>query len=408
VTGHRRARARRRRSSPIPVDRLLDLWHHASRLRDEWLGHGLSAERADRPTAEDAVTGLYRLLGVAPPSFEWIDSPGAAPPGIALTTAPFRLTSAALGPADELPLAARLATLQSTLRASLDGSVGRPAAGSPRASATVDELRAGHRTLGDLLEVGIMDPLRETLRDAVAVPLRETLVGTSGTSLWFTWYGQHDGHWVGYYDVHRALGRTRYDPDDDRQLDLWATLARSAGWWWPAEGLCVLSDRPTEVHTEPVPGASYGQRRLHNQAGPAVRYADGWGMYAWHGIRVPAWVVTGPTVARIAAERNIEVRRCAIEHLGWDTYIERAGLRLINAAPDPGNPGADLVLYELPPTSWQRPERVLLAVNGSVERDGARRRYGLMVPTDIDDPVAAAAWSYGLSGAQYAQLARRT
>jgi len=51
---------------------------------------------------------------------------------------------------------------------------------------------------------------------------------------------------------------------------------------------------------------------------------------------------------------------------------------------------------------------VLPAVNGSIERDGRRRRYGLAVPRSVDDPVAAAAWPYGLSAAQYAQLARRT
>jgi hypothetical protein len=163
-----------------------------------------------------------------------------------------------------------------------------------------------------------------------------------------------------------------------------------------------------EVHTEPAPGRSSGQRRLHHPSGPAVCYADGWCVHAWHGTRVPTWVVTEPTVERIAAERNIEVRRCAIERMGWSTYIDRAGLRLIDTAPDPGNPGRQLGLYELPRTPWQPPERVLLAVNGSVERDGVRRRYGLAVPRDIDDPVAAAAWSYGLSGAQYAQLVRRT
>ncbi len=58
--------------------------------------------------------------------------------------------------------------------------------------------------------------------------------------------------------------------------------------------------------------------------------------------------------------------------------------------------------------AWGVPNRMLLAVNGSAERDGRRRRYGLSVPASIEDPVVAAGWSYGLSGAQYAQLIRRT
>jgi hypothetical protein len=51
---------------------------------------------------------------------------------------------------------------------------------------------------------------------------------------------------------------------------------------------------------------------------------------------------------------------------------------------------------------------VLLATNGSPERDGTRRRYGLPVPADMDTAVHAAAWTYGLDAVQYARLARRT
>ena len=51
---------------------------------------------------------------------------------------------------------------------------------------------------------------------------------------------------------------------------------------------------------------------------------------------------------------------------------------------------------------------MLLVVNGTPEPDGQRRRYGLSVPADIDDPIAAAGWSYGLTAHQYARLVRRT
>ncbi|MBD0023006.1 MULTISPECIES: hypothetical protein [Gordonia] len=46
--------------------------------------------------------------------------------------------------------------------------------------------------------------------------------------------------------------------------------------------------------------------------------------------------------------------------------------------------------------------------NGSLERDGHRRRYGLHVPSDISDAPSAAGWTYGISGADYARLVRRT
>jgi hypothetical protein len=75
----------------------------------------------------------------------------------------------------------------------------------------------------------------------------------------------------------------------------------------------------------------------------------------------------------------------------------------VAACTDPGNPGASLHLYD-----DVSGERVLLVVNGTPEPDGQRRRYGINVPAIFDDPVDAAAWTYGLTGGQYAQLARRT
>ena len=49
-----------------------------------------------------------------------------------------------------------------------------------------------------------------------------------------------------------------------------------------------------------------------------------------------------------------------------------------------------------------------MVTNGTPEPDGHRRRYGINVPGQVDDPVDAAAWTYGLAGELYATLARRT
>ncbi|NEW39543.1 hypothetical protein GV794_12700 [Nocardia cyriacigeorgica] len=190
--------------------------------------------------------------------------------------------------------------------------------------------------------------------------------------------------------------------DSARLWELWATVADSCGPWWPDDGVCVVSERPQLLATELV-DETVDEVRLHCADGPAVRYADGWELYFWHGTQVPAWVITDPTAEAIDRETNVEVRRCAIEKLGWPAYLEEAGTQLMATAPDPGNHGFELMLYEAP-----RNQRVLVAVNGSIERDGTRRRYGLTVPGYFTDPVDAAAWTYGLTGAQYSQLLHRT
>ncbi|WP_157244882.1 DUF6745 domain-containing protein [Nonomuraea typhae] len=350
-------------------------------LRDEWLGHALSTQPADRPAAEAAITLLYERLGRPAPAFTWVDSPGAAlarvPPGVPVQAFGTMRSQAGLS------IAQRLATLVADLRAGLDDGVGHAwAPGWTRHPDNPIDSVVRAALLG-IVRDGICTPIR------LALPLADRL----------TWYGQHDAYWIAHYDAwHRVGGRTFGGRIGE--LAPWAQLARSCGWWWPLEDRCVIAERPLSIRLR--------DGRLHSDTGPAVTFPDGWSVYALGGFVVPEWVVTGPTPELIENEPNVEVRRLAIERLGWDRYIETAGLRLVATAPDPGNPGFDLKLYDLPRTPLGYTPRVLLAVNGSVERDGTRRRYGLGVPHFLDDPVAAAAWTYGLSACHYSQLARRT
>ncbi|GAA2776750.1 DUF6745 domain-containing protein [Nonomuraea dietziae] len=275
----------------------------AADIRDEWLGWALSTLPADQTAAEAAISELYERAGRPAPRFLWVGSPNAAmefvPAGIPMRE--FVKT---------LSIASRLATLGSELREALDRRVGHPWA------------LAWGQGEPDPLDAEVRDPLRDFVRDGVCTPLRLALPLAER----LTWYGQHDAYWIAHYDAWRRIGGRTFRGLNG-QLDLWATLARSCGWWWPMEELCVVSLRPVSVRTE--------EQRLHSEQGPAVAYADGWSVHAWRGTRVPWWVIADPTPDRIAQEPNIEVRRCAIERLGWEAYIEQAGLRLVATARDP-------------------------------------------------------------------------
>ncbi|MEU4231269.1 DUF6745 domain-containing protein [Nonomuraea sp. NPDC026600] len=352
----------------------------AAEIREEWLGLALSTLPANRPATEAAISELYRLIGLAPPRFHWVASPVAAlatvPPGVRLRP------SEAVRRMAEWPLPSRLSALMRELCRELDAQV-----------------RWVHQPMDRLIRREVRSSLSLSTDGSLLVPVRAA--HDSPGDVRTAWYGVQCVSWVAHYDALRRAAGVVFTPEQTRLLDLWAAVARSGGWWWPREGVCVVSERPVAVRTEVWGDA--GEVRLHCADGPAIRYADGWDVHAWHGTRVPSWVITDPHVQRIAQEANIEVRRCAIERIGWTSYIDRAGLRLVAAAPDPGNPGSELRLYDM-----RKETRVLLAVNGSVERDGRRRRYGLTVPGFLNDPVDAAGWTYGLSAEQYSLLVRRT
>lgn len=190
------------------------------------------------------------------------------------------------------------------------------------------------------------------------------------------------------------------------------TAASRAGWWWPHTRFVVIAERPSalrlerfRLHAEQPPD---GARRLHRTDGPAAEWPDGYRVYAVHGIGVPAGLVeNGGDVRALHRHPNSEVRRAAIDLIGWADYVHRAGWRLVATAPDPGNPPHELALYE-DPRRRLRDVRVLMMTNGSPDRSGALRRHAETVPDTIDDPVAAAAWQYGCPVDVYRQLGRRT
>ncbi|MDV8021541.1 hypothetical protein R4P57_07405 [Rhodococcus sp. IEGM 1330] len=380
--------------------------------RDRWLGYGLKAGPSDRTTAEFAVAQLYRRSGYQEPKFVWVPSPPAA---AALITARQLAKNAGVP--------ARIATILSDSRHRMDRRIDRRKIEWPQQYYYSDRnaqrdlearVAVARRSPTDAARAGISpDPIiRRTVRkslhtslfDGVATAVRSLTPRPFGS---ITWYGQQEAHRVAYYDVFRHFDLLEFGPEDTELLDVQSALIESTGWWWAFDDLAVMSERPTALHTEPIPDPVHGEVRLHNSSSPAVEFGDGSGVHVLNGTVVPHWVIHDPTVERITVERNVEIRRSAIERIGWDTYLDRAGLRLVDTDDDPGNPGCTLQLFATP-AGWGDEGRILLAVNGSRERDGERRRYGLRVPGAFSSAVDAAGWTYGLAGADYGRLLRRT
>jgi hypothetical protein len=326
-------------------------------VRDEWLAHGLSTEPADRAKAEAGVAAAYREAGLEPPRIiVWLDSPFAGCVGSWMLT-----------------------QVRDQVRGQVWGQVG---------DQVWDQVR-------DQVWGQVWGQVGGQVWGQVGDQVGDQVWGQVGGAI----YGQHDAGWLSFYDVFR---RMRGVAGPERLVGL-SAVARSAGWWWPFRGAAVLTERHDVLHRD-------AQGRLHCATGPAVTYPDGFAVHAWHGVRVPADLIeAGWDTTRILREGNAEVRRCAIERLGWDRFVADAGLAQVGeSAPDPGNPGNDLALYDVPERIYDAPVRVLLCTNGSPERDGTRRRFGLTTPGHISDPIEAAAWTFGVAPSEYLAMERAT
>jgi len=122
--------------------------------------------------------------------------------------------------------------------------------GEPWPNLPVDKALDFGTPFVEILHRHVKDELFAQLIRAYAAPAKRAL----GESTAVCWYGQQEAHWIAYYDVWRQLGLADFGPVLDAELDVWRDIARSAGWFWPDERVCVVSERPV------TPG----------------RYADGW------------------------------------------------------------------------------------------------------------------------------------
>lgn len=270
-----------------PSARILQRWYDAVPLRREWLAAGMSTEPADRRTAETRIGRIYARLLRPAPAMRWVDSPRQALPLVRGLPTHETLHRLALRPqrTGPPPVASDIAAGLSGLRGRLDEAATHPDLDPPPRPKAKDGTRSRRKSrLRDeapdradpprapgagpvqLLEEGVA--LRAVLREHVreeltgrlaaelAWPVRRALGPTE--TLPVHWYGQQDAPWLAYYDVLHRLGLAVFRPADAEALEDWVWLARSAGWWWPGDELCVLVERPAQITPT------------------TVRYRDGW------------------------------------------------------------------------------------------------------------------------------------
>lgn len=135
------------------------------------------------------------------------------------------------------------------------------------------------------------------------------------------------------------------------------------------------------------------QGRLHSTDGMCLQYRDGWGLYAWHGVRVSEQIIMRPerlTKKDWMAERNLEARRVIQERLGNERFVELMGGKCI----DKGKRGR-LIEVNL----GSGPERMAHYVH--VQDSSTQRQYYLRVPPSITSADEAIAWTFGLDARDY-------
>ncbi|WP_222314154.1 DUF6745 domain-containing protein [Streptomyces cavourensis] len=326
---------------------------------NSWRDVAAATGAADRAAAEEGVRRAYRLAGLAEPErIVWAESPRAAVEAVE------KLTDAGRSVREEVrtrPWAEERRRMYDELG---------PAGWSALWSATGAQLWETTAALAERIRSGVVADLapRPTEEGAVRLVLLDAVLG------------QHDAAWLAAFD-----GR------GDRLTGL-AEVARNAGWWWPYERALVISERPEVLHRDEA-------GRLDHGEGPALAYRDGFALYAWRGMPVPAAFLAelaSLTPQRIREEENAELRRVMLEYYGYDRYLTESGA-------EPVHRDETGILWRI---ALDGDEDVVMVevVNSTPEPDGTHRTYWLRVPPGTRTAKDGVAWTFGLEGAAYAPV----
>lgn len=199
----------------------------------------------------------------------------------------------------------------------------------------------------------------------------------------FLW-GSQDMYWIAWGRFGQYLG-VQFNELTLKLLDIVERIGMECEWWWPFRGLVVASEKPIVTMWDE-------NRRLHAVDGPAVRYADGYSLYAWHGVRVPGkWIESKDIRPEEAlAWPNLEQRRAACEILGWDAIVSTLKGVVIDQDDDPQI--GTLLEVHIPEIGKERFLRVLCPTG---------RTFCLCVPPDMKTARQANSWTWGLSPSEY-------
>ncbi|MEP0857248.1 DUF6745 domain-containing protein [Trichocoleus sp. DQ-U1] len=109
---------------------------------------------------------------------------------------------------------------------------------------------------------------------------------------------------------------------EQSKWSVFQSLVKNCGWILPSEEIAIVCDRPRILSFD-------NQQRLHAEGAPAIQFADGYSLYAYHGVTLPEkygklhpnqweaqWIID---------EDNAELRRVLIQGIGYERIAQELG-----------------------------------------------------------------------------------
>ena len=383
-----------------------------------WTARAFRTDPIEPEKIVPAIEGLYAIAGLKTPRVVIVPSPlvmafayGAASAILHTRNATYNATLAATHNATHN--ATRNATLAATHNATYNATLAATSAATLDATdnATYSAtLAATDNATLDATYNATLGATHNATRNATlaatdsAAEVCKLLAGSFGLECAIRWSSNYQGGntWASY-DCYLTAAR------DILGLQLpshaayahWEQAAIHGGFRVMHEDFCMVSDFPEFIRIDDM-------NRPHCETGPSHRWRDGWSLYHWHGVSVPAhWIEQRATLDpnEVIKVENVEQRAVGAEIVGWPRMLDVLKARVIH---DSGNDDMGQ-LIELTLPGLREPGRFLKA---KCPRNGIIVE-GVPYISDIDGlpidtALAAQAWRVGDAMSEYEHPTRRT
>ncbi|WP_287325493.1 DUF6745 domain-containing protein [Okeania sp. SIO1F9] len=122
--------------------------------------------------------------------------------------------------------------------------------------------------------------------------------------------------YVAWIDFCISVINCDYNSDDWQVLE---SIVRNCGWIYPLRHLCIICDRPRKLFLD-------DEYRPHAEGTPAIEFADGYSLYANHGVRLPEeYGIFSPQkweAKWLLSTKNAELRRVLIQEIGYEKICQ--------------------------------------------------------------------------------------
>ncbi|MFW6219848.1 MAG: DUF6745 domain-containing protein [bacterium] len=139
-------------------------------------------------------------------------------------------------------------------------------------------------------------------------------------------FGSAESYWIYTYQYYIDVLKLEIDAKAKHGLDIMKRLCDNSGFHYVYDKFAIICDRPEKISLNE-------NGEVHCEDGPAIRYRDGFEIYAINGHIVPKIIVMNPeqiTKEMIQKEENAEVSRIMIEKFGLSKYLIETGAKILD------------------------------------------------------------------------------